>query len=219
MKQVVTLAVLSALFGPLRATAQPMRIFLGDSGHPVIRGEAWVIADRWGAYPAVLVARVKNGKMELRSDVGFPQYWEQAFDYKLLLAVSNRPVQTWKSVLEDFGYGTPEAPEYLQRFSIIYLSSPLPKQGGGRDWQTALRKMGGTTRRGLILPRPVQRVIRLLYPDGKPLSAVSVPVSLYGSNQNHCGVAVGIPLRVFTTSAKGEIFVVATDSPLSLARP
>ena len=77
--------------------------------------------------------------------------------------------------------------------------------------------MGHRAKDGLVLPRPMRRTIRLLYPDGKPLMGVPVPVSLYGSSSNHCGVAVGVKLAISTTDTHGEIHVVATNSPLALS--
>jgi hypothetical protein len=205
------------MFSPLPGIAQPARIFFGDSGHPVVTGEAWLIANRWGAYPSVLVATIRNGKLEAGQAIQFPQYWEQAFDYKLLLAIADKPVELPTSLVEDFGYGTVEVPEYLKHFSTIYLSTPLAAEKLGKDWPTALEQIGHLTGTDLVLPVPTQRTIRLLYPDGKPLAGVEVPISLYGSSENHCGVAVGIGLGVFTTGAEGELAVAAPNSSLALS--
>ena len=91
-RAVLTLLVLLAIGGPLEGLAQPLQIFFGDSTHPVVSGEAWLIANRWGAYQGVLVATIQIGSLEARPSVQFPPYWEQAFDYKLLLAVADQPV-------------------------------------------------------------------------------------------------------------------------------
>jgi len=209
--------LLVAMFGPLPGMAQPARIFFGDSTHPVVSGEAWLIANRWGAYQSVLVATIRNGKLEARQAIQFPLDWEQAFDYKLLLAIADKPVEPPTSFVEDFGYGTGEVPEYLKQFSTIYLSPPLAAEKLGKDWPTALQQVGHVSGIDLVLPVPTRRTIRLLYPDGKPLAGVEVPISLYGSSENHIGVAVGIELGVFTTSAEGEVAAVAPDSSLALS--
>ncbi|MFZ0914050.1 MAG: hypothetical protein WBQ76_02970 [Candidatus Korobacteraceae bacterium] len=210
---------------PLRGTEHPARIFLGDAKHPVVSGEAWLIANRWGAYPAVLVGTIREGKFEQRKNIELPQYWEQAFDYKLLLAVSDRQVEAPSSFATDnaysfnFAYGADPWPEYLKQYNTIYLSRPIPRDNLGKDWETALEGLGHLTGDELLLPRPSQRTIRFLYPDGKPLAGTGVSVSLYGSSYNHCGVDEGIILGKFVTNADGEIHVIATDSPLEFGLP
>jgi hypothetical protein len=216
-RRVLTLIFLLSMFRPLSGVAQTARICFGDPAHPVVAGEAWLIANRWGAYQGVLVATIRNGKLEARPSVQYPQYWEQAFDYKLLLAVADQPVGPPASLVNDFAYGAGEAPEYWKRFSTIYLSPPLAAEKLGKDSPTALQQIGHLTGGDLVLAAPTRRTIRLLYPDGRPLGGVGVPISLYGSSENHCGVAVGIELGVFTTNAAGEVSVVAPDSPLALS--
>jgi hypothetical protein len=183
----------------------------------VVSGEAWLIANRWGAYPGVLVATIRKGKLETRPSVQFPLYWEQAFDYKLLLAVTGKPVGPPASLIEDFAYLVGVRSEYLKPFSTIYLSPPLPAKALGKDWLTGLEQIGRLTGSDLILAAPVRRTIRLLYPDGRPLVGTQIPVCLYGSSDNHCGVAVGIELGLFTTGANGEVSVVAPACPLALS--
>jgi hypothetical protein len=217
MKSAITLMLLLLVFGPLRGTGQPTRVFFGDPAHPVVSAEAWLIANRWGAYQGVLVATVREGKLEARGAVQFPQYWEQAFDYKLLLAVSDQSFEPPKSPETDDAYGWFDwRPEYLEHFSTIYLSPPLSAENRGKDWATALGKIGELTADNLVLSPPARRTIRLLYPDGKPLAGATVRLSLYGSSRNHCGVAVGITLGGFTTNGDGEIFVVAPQSAIAL---
>ncbi|HXJ93602.1 MAG TPA: hypothetical protein VMT20_12040 [Terriglobia bacterium] len=218
-RSALTLVVLLAAFGPLTGSAQPLRIFFGDSTHPLVSGEAWLVANRWGANPGVLVATIRNGELEERPSVQFPPYWEQAFDYRLLLAVANRPVAPPPSLVEDDAYSAVGTPDYLQRFSTIYISPPLPAKNLGRDWPTALHQIGGLNGGDLVLAAPVRRSIRLLYPDGRPLVGAQVGVRLYGSSRNHCGVAVGITLGTFTTNADGELAVVAPTASLALSIP
>jgi len=214
---VTALIVLCAAFQPVASKASAQRIFLNDFAHPVVAGEVWLIANRWGAYQGVLVATVRNGKVETRQAVQFPEYWEQAFDYKLLLAVADQPVGSPSSLVQDFAYGTVGRPEYLKHFSTICLSPPLTADKLGKDWPTTLQQMGHLSGSDLIMPAPARRTIRLLYPDGRPLGRAQVPISLYGSSENHCGVAVGIELGTFPTNDDGDVSVVAPDSALDLA--
>lgn len=210
---------------PLWGMEHPARIFFGDAKHPVVSGEAWLIANRWSRYQAVLVGTIREGKFEQRKNIEFPQYWEQAFDYKLLLAVSDGQVEAPSSFETDNAYafnfasGADPWPEYLKQYKIIYLSPPIPKDNLGKDWETALKGLGHLAGDELVLPRPSQRTIRFLYPDGKPLAGTEVWVSLYGSSENHCGVAVGIRLGEFVTNADGEIKVIAPDSALVFGLP
>jgi hypothetical protein len=217
IRYTATLVLLLAMLEPLRATGHPTKVFFGDVMHPVVSGELWLIANRWGWYQAVLVGTVREGRLEERQSIQFPQYWEQAFDYKLLLAVSDQAVEPPKSVATDDAYGWfGRRPEYLEHFSTVYLSTPLAKENGGKDWRTAFRELGHLTDGDLVLPRPARRTIRLLYPDGKPLAGTRLLVSLYGSSANHCGVAVGIWLGDFVTSGEGEIHLVAPKCAIAI---
>ena len=216
-KWATALIVLWVAFQAVPGNAQAERMFLNDFAHPVVAGEAWLIANRWGAYQGVLVATVRNGKVETRQAVQFPEYWEQAFDYKLLLAVADQPVGSPSSSVQDFAYGTVGRPEYLKHFATIYLSPPLTADKLGKDWPTQLQQMGHLSGSDLILPAPARRTIRLLYPDGRPLGGAQVPISLYGSSENHCGVAVGLELGTYATNDNGELSIVAPDSALDLA--
>ena len=219
LKPMAFLVLSLAMFGPLRGMAQPARIFFGDSMHPVVSGEAWLIANRWGFDQGILVATIREGKLEARETAQFPPHWEQGFDYKLLLAVSAKLAEPPKSVETDDAYGWFDRwPEYLKSFSTVYVSAPLAAEKRGKDWATALRQMGHLADRDLILPLPTRRKICLLYPDGQPLAGARVLLSSYGSSENHCGVAVGITLGALTTNADGEISVIATYAPVALTR-
>jgi hypothetical protein len=217
VRSLLAFITLCGVFQPLTSTGQPSRVFLKDLAHPVVAGEAWLVADRWGAYPAVLVATIGDGKLDARQGVEFPKYWEQAFDYKILLAIADQPVSLPTSLVQDFVYSTSARPQYLEHFSTIYISPPLAAAKLGTNWPTALEQIGHLSGSDLILPPPKRREIRLLYPDGRPLQTTQVPVTLYGSNENHCGVAVGIPLGIFSSNADGELSFVATNSALALS--
>ena len=225
MKPATIFILLLTTVLPLRGTEHPAKIFFGDTNHPVVSGEAWLIANRWSAYPAVLVGTIREGKFAPPENLEFPQYWEQAFDYKLLLAISDRPLAAPSSFETDDAYsvnfaaGADPWPEYLKEYKTVYLSRPIPKDNLGKDWRTALTGLGQLSGDELVLPRPAQRTIRFLYPDGKPLAGTRVWVSLFGSNANHSGVEEGIMLGEFVTNADGEIKVVATDSPLAFGLP
>lgn len=214
---VIALITLCGVFHPRIATAQPSRIFLKDLAHPVVAGEAWLVADRWGAYPGVLVAIIHDGKLQVRQGIQFPKYWEQAFDYKVILAIADRPIALPTALVQDFAFLTSTRPEYLEHFSTIYISPPLTSAKLGTDWPTAVERIGHLSGTDLILPPAERRKIRFVYPDNRPLQATQVPVALYGSGKNHCGAALGIPLGIFTTNAQGELSFIATDSALALS--
>ncbi|MGB9256730.1 MAG: hypothetical protein WCC25_17965, partial [Candidatus Korobacteraceae bacterium] len=76
-KPTTIFVLLLATVFPLRGTEPPARIFFEDAKHPVVSGEAWLIANRWSRYQAVLVGTIREGKFEQRKNVQFPQYWEQ----------------------------------------------------------------------------------------------------------------------------------------------
>jgi len=221
MKPATIFILLLATAVPLSGTEHPARIFFGDSKHPVVSGEAWLIANRWGVYQGILVGTIQEGKFAERKNIELPQYWEQAVDYKLLLAISDDPAKAPTSFETDEPYGfiappagTTRWPEYLKQFRTVYLSMPLAAERRGKDWDNALKGLGNLVGDELVLPRPSQHTIRFLYPDGKPLAGTKVSVSLFGSDANHCGVALGIWLGEFISNADGEIQVIATNSPL-----
>ncbi len=152
MGPAATIALLLAAFSPLCAAEIPARIFFSDAAHPVASGEAWLAANRWGAYEAVLVGTVQDGKFERRKAVQFPKYWEQAFDYKLLFAVSDDAVGPPQSMETNDAYGWfGRRPDYLKRFPVVYVSAPLAKENGGRDWGTALNGLGPAVRVHILL--------------------------------------------------------------------
>ena len=209
--------MLLAVIFPGEGWAEQLRVFIGDSAHPVVSGEAWLVANRWGAYPGVLVATIKNGKLQPRMHVQFPEYWDQASDYKLLLALADRTVGPAASMYEESAYGADEKrPEFLRGFKTVYLSPPIPGNQLGRDWPAALDGIGHRTGSNLLLPLPVRRTIRLLYPDGTPLANSRMQALLFGSDWNHCGGDAGIDMGSFTTNHKGELDIVAPAAPLAL---
>jgi hypothetical protein len=85
------------------------------------------------------------------------------------------------------------------------------------NWEEALQALGHTSGDVLTLPPPARRSIRLEFLNGKPFVDAEVPVSMYGSNENHCDAPVGIDLGLFTTDTNGEISLVTTNSPLALS--
>ena len=218
VKLPILLAVVLGIMGLPGRAEPPTRILIGEPPAPVVAGEVWLIANRWGAYPGLLVGTIRDGELQVRPNSEFPRYWGQASDYKVLVAVSGQPVDMPHSQSEDHAYGTVGRPEYLERFPVIYLSPPLPARNLGKDWEDALWEMGRPAGNTLVLPPPTPRTLRLIYPDGKPLAGTELHVSLYGSSENHCGVAVGIDLGGFTTDANGEISLLATNSALALNR-
>jgi hypothetical protein len=212
------LLILFSLTGFSNPVPRPTRILAGTPPAPVVSGEIWLIANRWGAYPSVLMATINNGDLHAREGIQFPPYWEQAFNYKVLVAVSDQPATSAPPLSEDFAYLASGRPQYLNRFPDIYLSPPLPAQGFGKNWEEALEAIGHTSGDVLILAPPARRTIRLEHLDGKPFVDTEVPVSMYGSNENHCGAPVGIELGTFKTDAKGQISFVATNSSLALSK-
>lgn len=217
MNILILLALLSAAAGLPNPAPQTPRILIGVPPVPVVSGEVWLIANRWGAYPGLLVATIDNGELHVRNGVEFPQYWDQAFDYKVLVAVSSHPTPPPSSLSEDYAYGVgDQPPAYLHPYPDIYLSPPLAKEGLGKNWQRGLEALGQTSGDALVLPPPARHTLRLEYPDGKPFAGAHVNPMLYGSSENHCGVPVGIFLGSFTTDSKGEIHFTATSSALAL---
>jgi hypothetical protein len=212
-------AALFLAFGTLMAQPlPPARVLFGDSEHPVAFGEVWLIAHQWGRYPGVLVARIQNGTLEQVSEWSSKMAgWDFAFEYKLLVAVSDRLVPPRELRTTDEVYDMFKL-EFVREFAYLYLSDPLGSAQHGEDWPAALSRMGVTTNgRTLTLPRPGRRTIRLLYPDARPLAGKSIAVSLFGTRSNHCGHPAGVPVGTFRTDSGGRISFTTTPGPLALA--
>jgi len=89
------------------------------------------------------------------------------------------------------------------------------------DLPGAIRSLGKATalptrETQLILPSPTKRHITLLYPDGRPKANTDLTVSVYVSEQNHCGLHEGLPVGTFRTDKNGTIEVLAQLIPLYL---
>jgi len=87
------------------------------------------------------------------------------------------------------------------------------------DLPGAIRSLGKATalptrETQLILPSPTKRHITLLYPDGRPKANTDLTVSVYVSEQNHCGLHEGLPVGTFRTDKNGTIEVLAQLIPL-----
>jgi hypothetical protein len=156
-------------FAALNDAAQSERLCLGDAAHPIRHGEVWLIANRWGASPAVLVGTILNGILEQRTIQSWPQHWEQASDYRLLIGGSDSPLSPPSRNETDWGYGLDGPEDYTKRFQYFYLSPTFAK-----DWAGELNRIGP------IVPRPVRRTIRFLNKDGKPLTGARIAVSVFG---------------------------------------
>lgn len=211
-------ALLIALLGTANSSRPPLRVATGSPSVPIAAGQVWLVANRWGAYPGVLVGVIRDGELRTVKTGQFPPYWNQAFNYKLLVAVSRRQAPEPRSSYHETAYDLSGWPSYLKPFSAIYVSPFIPPDKLGMNWGSTLRQMGRLAGNTLVLPLPSRRTIRLEYPDGRPLADTGIDVMLYGSRKNHCGVAVGIDLGLFTTSARGKISLATTDSPLALTK-
>jgi hypothetical protein len=204
------LALVITLTPPI--TAQPGRVFFGDLMHPVVIGEVWLIADSWYGNPGVLVATIQNGALTPRAAT-FSTSWEQPSPHRVVIGVSDKVAQTSGVAEVDEAYASSS---YLKPFTALYVSPEIGEEKNGSGWPAALEGMGRKEADGLVLPKPTRRTIRLLFPDGKPLVNGRINVSLYGSNQNHCGLLGSIDLGNFVTDARGEIAVLATQSSLAI---
>ena len=79
-----------------------------------------------------------------------------------------------------------------------------------------LHKSSSKSLRKLVLPAPATRRFRFLSSEGAPLVRQSIPVAIYVSTYNHCGVHEGLPLGTFTTDESGRLNVPAPVVPLYL---
>jgi len=200
--------IAAAVLTCVATAAAPLRICYGDPAHPLASGEVWVVANRWGDYPGVLVATIRAGCLVPGPQTARPPHWNDASNYKLIVAVS-KVAASPKATIKELGYEMDVAP-----FVAVYLSPPFLS-----EWQTALEALGTKDAGGaLVLPPPHRRTFRLIYPDGRPLRYAKIPVELFGSGWNHCGGAAGIPLGAFTTDGDGRLTVVATPGPLAFLR-
>lgn len=189
----------------------PARVFLGDSAHPAASGEVWLVAHRWGYYPATLVATIRDGRLEPIPEPEPIELVEQADDFRLLVAVSDRRKPPRGLRTTDRAYGDTEG-GFFAEFPFVYLSDAIPKDRLGRDWPAVLNRMGRVTGgTALTLARPGRRSVRLLYPDGRPLAGEVIAVDLFATYNNHCGRPGGVHVGTFRTDSGG---LIRFDAPL-----
>jgi hypothetical protein len=104
---------------------------------------------------------------------------------------------------------------------LWYRTPDISRDDFWTDLPRAIRSLGKATalptgETQLIVPSPTKRHITLLYPDGRPKANTDLTVSVYVSDQNHCGFHEGLPLGNLRTDEKGTIEVLAPLVPLYL---
>jgi hypothetical protein len=209
-----------ALFGLLAAAvAAPAqvglpRVYLGDARHAVGYGEVWLVVNGWGHYPGILVGVIRDGSVEPELDSEYPECSNWGQSCTLAVGVAEKALAVAPKTV-DTAYGTGPT-ELSRRFPILYLSARIEEAERPGDWAPVLISMGRAEAGGVVLPRPEKRTLRLLYPDGRPLSGARAQVALFGANNNQCGVAVGIPLGEAASDVQGRIVVTAPRAPLAL---
>lgn len=194
----------------------PAQVFLENSSHPIPSGEVWLVAHKWGFYPASLVATIRNGRLDplrgpaqVASAVG-------VIDFRLFVAISDHslPARELRDV-ENAYFG--DLTDGSHADSYFYLSDAFKKAEPRSSWMAALSQMGRAAQGGvLILPRPGTRVVRMLYPDGRPFAGARIEVSLFGSAENHCGMPAGVSIGTYETDSNGRISFTAALGPLAL---
>ncbi len=196
----------------LLQSSMPVRVFLGDLNHPVVSGEVWLVSHQWGHYPGTLLALIRDGNLEPVAEPIPIQWVEQSFNFRLLVSISERALPTRNIHAADEAY----AQDLIREFDHNYLSAPMEKSDQGRNWTVALKGMGRMDGNTLILARPLQRTLRLLYPDGRPLVGADIPVILFGTAENHCGYLAGPKIGTFSTNGQGRIAFEAPPGDLAL---
>jgi hypothetical protein len=190
--------LLTFLTAAAMASGQRYRISIESAEDRVVSGEVWLYRYDWGNLETQKLAGIQNGIAVLPSD----------FE-KLKHELGPNP-ERGKYVLainvgQTLWYRTPD-------LSFNELSS---------GWLQIFRSLGpaavaGNNEARLILPAPVKRHITLLYPDNRPAVYEDIDVSVYLTDQNHCGVHTGLPLGTYRTDARGAIEVAAPLVPLYL---
>ena len=194
------------------------RVFLGDTSHPVVYGEVWLVENGWGQYPGIRVAAIRDGRMEPDLSIEYPECSADGQACVLAVGVADKPPAGPELTEAGTAYGTGPS-ELSQRFPLWYLSARIEEAEDPAGWAPALLAMGRAESDGVILPKPEKRTVRLLDPDGRPHAKALARVALFGANNNHCGAAVGFPLGEFVSDAKGQFTLTSTRGPLALSLP
>ncbi len=117
------LLLLFILTGRGDPVAGPIRILADAPPAPVVSGEIWLIANRWGAYPGILVATIDHGDLHERKGIEFPRYWGQADNYEVLVAISNNPGTPSPPLYEDDAYITIMSQLFARAFRTLPLAA------------------------------------------------------------------------------------------------
>jgi hypothetical protein len=110
----------------------------------------------------------------------------------------------------------------LQLPKNIWFRSPdISPESVWKDFTHVLNGLGQATTLPdgtalLTLPALDKRQITLLHEDGQPVVNVSISVSIYLYDENHCGSHEGLPLGQFVTDGTGTVEVTAPLIPLFL---
>jgi hypothetical protein len=210
--------VLASLFVSLalcKVSAADVNFLLchGGDRRPAVSGVIWLMANSWNSNVGVRVGVIENGAVHRQDWSGFLRGLAQPPEsFRLLIGVSDTPVLEPPNAT----MGWPYVPDNHRQYRDWYQTGLLQRD---QIWPDLAKALAGTGQMGdscLVLPLPSAREIVLRDETGKPSAGLTVKLSLFGWNQNHCAAHFGVPLGEFTTDAQGRIRFQAPALPLYL---
>jgi len=194
--RVATLALLSQV-----VQAADYRFYRseGKGTVPVPEGTVWLYHYNWGGFQRFKLSDIRQGQAKLELDARkLREEVKPARNTDAFLIVLEFPQMSW------------------------YRTKDLKPKTLLQQWRPALETLGKVRPpedepvRTIVLPALEGTKFRLVSPEGKPLARRSIPVSIFVTSQNHCGVHQGLPLGMFATDDDGWLEVRAPDASLYL---
>jgi len=171
---------------------------IGDESHAAPAGHLWVYCYSWYGLEKLELSSFERGGAALLPDAtDMRQRLNPHPNTDACLLILEFPENLW--------YRTPDV-----RPDAFWQDPAHVLEGLGRR---VPRPSGETL---LVLPAPLVRRVTLLHPNGRPVVGVTVPLSIYLYDKNHCAAHFGLPLGTFETDGTGSFEVTAIAIPLHL---
>ena len=179
------------------------RLTIGDEDHPIRGGKVWIYGAGWGWINRVQVAEIRDGMVPMRfgvSDFPFIEYDGRPTAEKFVVAIE---------VNDGSWYRGPDYPPTGEKKQVHVPVQELIENFGPYFHQLGRLDSLEDGVITVVLPPLVDRRLTFLHEDGSPAVGMKVPIDLYVTKGNHCGVHQG--LRVPPYDGKRHLAVEVTD--------
>jgi hypothetical protein len=175
------------------------RLTLGTPDRPIDDATVWIYVIGWGSVERVKAGVIRGGVFDAVLDsaevpVSSPEIFLAAIEF------SDGRWYRGPDFPTEGANSHASAEEFVEGFDAYFRSLGRPQPSPDRA-------------PSLLLPAFVERRITLLNEDGSPLVGRPVPLDVYVTQRNHCGVHLGLrfaePLAEETTDERGQVMFVS----------